>query len=123
MGIPYVNPHQDITRDAATTENAKPASSSSMPTRKENEALSPDLCSSKSVSERAKETDPQYEQDYKAPEMAKAEERSSAATKVGDIGCETSSENRSAGASTEKARGWDRNEEDVWLHCVNNHHN
>lgn len=123
MGIASVDPHQDITRDATTTENAKPASSSSMTTRKENEALSPDLCSSKSVLERAKERDPPYQQDDKASETAKAEERSSAATKEVDIGGVNISELRSAGASTEKARGSDRNEEDVWLHCVNNHHN
>ena len=121
MGIPDVIPQQESKRDDAQTENTKPESSSSSAAKKD-EGLSPDMCSSKSVSERGKETDPQLlKQGSENP--VKAEPLSSTAMKKGESRQTSSSEKESVGGSSGKAERWDPNEDDVWLHCVNNHHN
>ena len=123
MGVRDVNPHQESEPDHAPTENAKSESSSSS-AAKEDEGLIPNMCSSKSVSERGKETETQLlKQDTGELKPVKAEHPSSATTKEGKFSRSSRSEKDSVGGSPGKADRWDPNEDEIWLHCVNNHHN
>ena len=124
MGIEDVTPHQQSKPNDAPTKNAKPESSSPL-TAKEDKALSPDMCSSRSASERGKETDPQMsKQGTEELKPLKAEQPSSAVMKKGESGQTSSSKKGSVGGSQGKADRWDPNKDDVWLHCISSqHHN
>ena len=124
MGIKDVTPHQQSKHNDAPTKNAKPESSSSS-TAKEDKALSPDMCSSRSASTRGKETDPQMsKQGTEELKPLKAEQPSSAAMKKGESGQASGSENGSVGGSRGRADRWDPKKDDVWLHCISSqHHN
>ena len=124
MGVPDVNPQQKSKPDDVPTENAKPETSSSSSAANKDEVSSPDLCSSKSVSERGKETDPQLlKQATEELKPVKTEQPSSAAMKEEESSRSSRSEKESVGGSPGKVERWDPNDDDVWLHVVNNHHN
>ena len=117
LGLPYVPTHQETDRDTAATENTKPeSSSSSMP--KEDEASTHDLCSSKSISDRRHDSEPQSKQDNQGSKTVEAE-GSSSATKEGEASQALGSKKVSADRSPQEARGWDQNIEAVWLKSVN----
>ncbi|KAL9072931.1 MAG: hypothetical protein Q9161_003302 [Pseudevernia consocians] len=118
LGLPYVPTPQETDRDTAATENTKPESSSPSTTIKEDEASTHDLCSSKSISDRRDESDPQSKQDNEDSNTVKVES-SSSATKEWEASQALGSKKVSADGSPQAPRGWDQSRQAVWLKCVN----
>lgn len=103
MGLPSQRKSE---HDTATTGDAKPESSSSS-VSKGDEGRSQDLCSSKSISERRDETDPQSKGDTEDPKAVKAES-SSSATKEGGTSGNSESEELSARRKQQMVLDWER---------------
>ena len=103
MGLPSEGKPE---HDTATTENAKPeSSSSSVP--KGDEGRSQDLCSSKSVSDRRNETDPQSKGDTEDAKAVKAGS-SSSATKEGGTSGNSKSKELSVRRKQDMLSDWER---------------
>lgn len=114
---PYITSHGRDERDTPTTdEDAKPETSSSSMTTKE-EAPSQDFCDSKTTSERGKEMEAQLKRDAEDSKNVKAES-SSSAMKEGEAGKTASAGNVPAIALGEVVRESDQerqDRQDDWL--------